>query len=57
MSFADFAARACRWMLNYSMTEVVAISCGILALAILLIYIGGRVIDVMILGGGDDEEI
>ncbi len=52
--FAEFMARACRWMLGYSNVEIVLISFGILALACLLIYVGIRVIDVMIYGSDDD---
>lgn len=54
-AFAEFLTRISGWMLNYSSTEVVVISLAILALAILLLYIGVRLIDVMIFGEDDGE--
>ena len=52
---AETVARLCRWMTWYSMTEAVLICCGCAALAIILTYIGVRIIKVMIIGEDWEE--
>lgn len=52
---AETVARLCRWMTWYSMTEVVLICCGCAALLGVLIFVGVRIVKVMILGEGDDD--
>lgn len=52
---AQKVAEWCRWMLWYDTLEVVLISCGVLAVAILLMFVCARIIKVMIIGEDYDE--
>ena len=56
MTIAATVAKLCHWMTWYSMTQTVLISLGCLMLAILLAYIGVRLIKVMVLCENDDDE-
>lgn len=55
--FADFITRISAWTLNYSNGEVVVISLAILALAVLLLYIGVRLVEVMIFPEDEDDDL
>lgn len=55
--FADFITRISAWMLNYSNGEVIVISLAILALAVLLLYTGIKVIEVMIFPDDEDDDL
>ena len=52
---AETAARLCRWMLWYTPEQTVWICLGVAALAIILAYIGVRIIKVMIIGEDWEE--
>lgn len=44
------------WTLNFNNTELILISLGIFALGSLLIYVGYKVIDVMIFPTDSDDD-
>lgn len=55
--FADFITRISAWTLNYSNGEIIVISLAILALAVLLLYIGVRLVEVMIFPEDEDDDL
>lgn len=55
--FADFITRISAWTLNYSNGEIIVISLAILALAVLLLYTGIKVIEVMIFPDDEDDDL
>ena len=55
--FADFITRMFAWTLDYSNGEIIVISLAILALAVLLLYTGIKVIEVMIFPDDEDDDL
>lgn len=49
-------AELCIWMTTYTEIEVIAISLACLALTCLLGFVGVRLVQVMVLGGGDNYD-
>ena len=55
--FADFITHMFAWARDYSNGEIIVISLAILALAVLLLYISARVVEVMIFPDDEDDDI